>query len=86
MNKNTVKYVAGVAKDDVNGAGGFQHQYYIWASDSADDGYRIISVMGPEATAFKDHWLSNEPDEEAEIKKHIRSWYPHLDKLNFNKA
>lgn len=79
MSKNTVKYVAKVVKHEVNSQGGYRCQYHVWASDSAYDGYRILSAVGPEAFAIKEHWLSKSSDEQAEVERRVRSWHPDLD-------
>ncbi len=83
MSESTVVYVVSVVKHDVNGAGGYRHKYHIWASDSAHDGYRIISAVGPEAFVIKEQWLSKDPNEKAAVEQRIRAWHPDNNILDF---
>jgi len=85
MSKKTVKYVARVVKKDINGQGGFRHQYHVLASDSDYAGYRILSAIGPEGFVLKEHWLSKASDEQAEVEQRVRSWHPDLDLIEVRK-
>jgi len=79
MSKNTSRYIAKVVKHEANGEGDYRHQYHVWASDSDYEGYRILSAVGPESFAIKEHWLSKAASEEGEVNDRVRSWHPDAD-------
>jgi hypothetical protein len=81
MAGNLRLYSLTAVKHAKDGQGGYRVKYNIFASDSAESGSRILSVLGPGAFELKEHWIHRCDDEVAAIQARARDWHPDLDDL-----
>lgn len=73
-------YEIQVVRHEQNGKDGYRHTYHAFASAAPNyPDYRIVSTIGPQTFALKEHWIHNGQDEEAIIKGRVSDWHPDAD-------